>query len=89
MAIGIRNEMPLVRRPLRRSLHQRVLAGVCGGLAEWIGWDVTVVRLVVVALALVTSVVPVALAYVLLAFLLPEERTHEAYMRWWRDSESW
>ncbi len=89
MSLEIREERNLLGRPLRRSLHQRVLAGVCGGLAEWIGWDVTVVRLVVVALALVTSVVPVALAYVLLAFLLPEERPHEAYMRWWRDSESW
>ncbi len=87
MAIGIRNEMPLVRRPLRRSLHQRVLAGVCGGLAEWIGWDVSLVRIATVVLAVVTSVFPVALAYALLAITLPEDRSREAYLRWWQDTD--
>lgn len=32
-------------RPLRRSRRQKVVAGVCGGLAEYFGLDVTVVRL--------------------------------------------
>ena len=88
MAMEIREHSRL-GRPLRRSLRHRVLAGVCGGIAEWLGWDVVVVRVAVVALALVTSVVPVALAYGLLALMLPEDRSREAYLRWWKDAQYW
>lgn len=35
-------------RKLKLSTQQRMLAGVCGGLAEWINMDVTVVRLLFV-----------------------------------------
>ncbi|NTW78281.1 MAG: PspC domain-containing protein [Syntrophaceae bacterium] len=30
--------------PLYLSSRNRMLAGVCGGIAEWLGWDVTLVR---------------------------------------------
>jgi phage shock protein PspC (stress-responsive transcriptional regulator) len=62
------------RPRLRRSRHERVLFGVCGGLAEYFGWDPTVVR---VGLALVTLFPPTSLVgllgYVVLGVLLPEE----------------
>lgn len=33
---------------LKLSRTQRMLAGVCGGIAEWGGWDVTLVRILFV-----------------------------------------
>ena len=36
--------MPEPRNPLRRSRRHRWIAGVCGGLAEWLGWNPTLVR---------------------------------------------
>ena len=30
---------------LVRSRRHRMIAGVCGGLAEWLGWDPTLVRI--------------------------------------------
>ena len=36
-------------RRLYRSRRNRVVAGVCGGIAEYFGWNPTVVRLVVLA----------------------------------------
>jgi phage shock protein PspC (stress-responsive transcriptional regulator) len=69
-----------------------VLAGVCGGAARWLGWNVTVVRVAVVALALVTSVVPVVLAYGLLALIVPEDRSRRRALEWWdeeREREDW
>ena len=45
---------------LRRSRKHRIIAGVCGGLAEWLGWDVTLVRILFV----VGSVVPVIPGFV-------------------------
>ena len=38
----------MTRGPLRRSRSNRMLAGVVGGLAEWLGIDPTVARVVYV-----------------------------------------
>lgn len=39
-------------RTLRRSTHDRMIAGVCGGAADYLGVDATVVRLLLVAATL-------------------------------------
>ncbi|HET9766658.1 MAG TPA: PspC domain-containing protein, partial [Thermoanaerobaculia bacterium] len=36
--------------PLYRSRKNRVIAGVCGGVAEWLGWSPTLVRVLWVIL---------------------------------------
>lgn len=41
-----------MNRKLYRSQTQKMIAGVCGGLAEFLGLDPTVVRLIFVLLAL-------------------------------------
>ncbi len=41
-----------MNRKLYRSQAQTMIAGVCGGLAEFLGLDPTVVRLIFVLLAL-------------------------------------
>jgi len=59
-------------RRLTRSTDDRMLGGVCGGLAEHLGVDPVVVRLVVALAALAggTGV----LAYVLAWVLIPKAR---------------
>ena len=47
-----------------------MLSGVCGGLAEYFGWDASLVRLGVVVLTLVTSFALV-LVYIAAAIILP------------------
>jgi phage shock protein C len=37
-------------RPLRRSRRNRIVAGVCGGLAEWLGWPPLLVRVLFVVI---------------------------------------
>lgn len=56
---------------LYRSDTHRVLAGVCGGIGDYLNIDPTIVRIVVVALALVTNVVPLILAYIVAIILIP------------------
>lgn len=51
------------RRPLARSSDDRVIAGVCGGIAEHTGIDVALVRVLAV-IAAVFTVGGAALAYV-------------------------
>ena len=60
------------RRPLRRSRRHRIVAGVCGGLAEWIGWRPMLVRVLFVligALPLLSGI----LVYLVLWLLVPED----------------
>ncbi len=56
---------------LRRSSTDKKIAGVCGGLAEYFEVDPTIVRLVVVAVALVTAVIPMLVGYLLSWIIIP------------------
>lgn len=59
------------RPPLRRLVEGRMLAGVAAGAAEYLGADVTVVRILLVALVFVGGAgIPLYLAAWL---LVPEE----------------
>lgn len=55
-----------------RSRQDKVLGGVCGGLAEYFEIDPTLVRVLWVLLVLVTGFVPGVLVYILLWALAPE-----------------
>ena len=69
--IGSMNEVNGTKR-LVRTRKGRLLAGVCSGIAEYVGIDVTVVRLVFVALGVVTFGVGV-LIYLAAWIVIPEE----------------
>lgn len=58
-------------RPFVRSSSQRMLGGVCGGLAEYFGVDVNLVRAIAVLAAFVTGGTA-TLVYLALWMLLPE-----------------
>jgi phage shock protein PspC (stress-responsive transcriptional regulator) len=64
--------MSTTSNPLRRSRRHRMLGGVCGGLAEWLGWDPTLVRVVYVAVSICSAAFPGILVYVVLWILMPE-----------------
>lgn len=59
--------------PLRRSRSDRMIAGVCGGLAKWLGWDPTVVRVLYVVVSVFSVAFPGIIVYILLWILMPEE----------------
>ncbi len=63
--------MPVKKPGLQRSRDQRVIAGVCGGIAEWLGWSATTVRVLYVAVSVLTAFSG-ALAYLVLWVLMPE-----------------
>jgi len=48
-----------------------MIAGVCGGLAEWLGWDPTVVRVLYVVVSICFVAFPGMIVYVLLWILMP------------------
>ncbi|HEX9057052.1 MAG TPA: PspC domain-containing protein [Ktedonobacterales bacterium] len=57
---------------LHRSRRNRMIAGVCGGLAEAFGLDPLLVRVVTLALLIPFNIMTV-LVYAALALLLPVE----------------
>ncbi len=60
-------------KKLKRSKNEKMLAGVLGGIAEYLGWDITILRIVFALVTVFSSVFPGILVYVILWILMPEE----------------
>lgn len=58
--------------PLYRSRRYSMIAGVCGGLAEWLDWSPTAVRVLYVILSVVSAGFPGILVYIILWFVMPK-----------------
>ncbi len=54
-----------------RSRRHKIIAGVCGGIGEYLEVDATVVRVVYVIASIFSALFPGLLAYIILAFLMP------------------
>lgn len=59
-------------KKLYRSKSQKMLAGVCGGLAEYFDVDVTIIRLLMAGLGLVTAILPMFFFYIIAWIIIPE-----------------
>jgi phage shock protein C len=59
--------------PLLRSRRHKILGGVCGGLADWLGWDVTLVRILYVVVSVLSAAFPGILVYLILWVVMPME----------------
>jgi phage shock protein C len=57
---------------LVRSRRNKMIAGVCGGIAEWLGWDPTIVRILYIVASLVSVAFPGILVYVILWIVMPK-----------------
>ncbi len=57
---------------LKRSRRNNMIAGVCGGIAESLGWNVTMVRILYVAVSVCSAAFPGILVYLLLWIVMPQ-----------------
>lgn len=57
---------------LRRSREDRMVAGVCGGLAKTLGVDAAIIRIALVA-ATILGFGAGAVVYVICCFIVPQE----------------
>lgn len=60
-------------KKLYRSKTNRMISGVCGGLSEYFGVDVTLIRLGMVFMTCVTAIFPGLLFYLAAVIIIPEE----------------
>ncbi|MCD9046216.1 PspC domain-containing protein [Luteimonas sp. MHLX1A] len=64
---------PSNNRPtLSRSINDRVLAGVLGGIARRMGWNPTAVRLGYIVLSVLSAAFPGIIVYLVLWLVMPE-----------------
>ena len=56
--------------PLRRS-HDQMIAGVCAGIAQWLGWTPGKVRVIYVILSILSAAFPGILVYLILWIVMP------------------
>ena len=62
---------PSPSNPLARSGSDSMIAGVCGGIAEWLDWDPTLVRVLYVAISFFSAAFPGLLVYIILWIVMP------------------
>ncbi len=58
---------------LTRSRSDRMIAGVCGGIARWLGWRPGWTRFAYVLLSVLSAAFPGVLVYIVLWIVMPEE----------------
>lgn len=58
---------------LRRSGRNRLIAGVCGDLAEYFGWEPSLVRLAYVVVSILSTAFPGILVYLAAWLIIPKE----------------
>ncbi len=60
-----------MQEKLRRSLDNKMIGGVCAGIAEFFDLDETLVRLAAVFLMLITGIFPGIIFYVVAWVIMP------------------
>jgi phage shock protein PspC (stress-responsive transcriptional regulator) len=68
--------MTVDTRRLYRSRSDRMIAGICGGLGNFLGMDPTIVRLIVLLITFMWPFTP--LIYLVMMLVVPEEPLGEA-----------
>lgn len=58
---------------LYRSKTDSMLAGVCGGIAEYFNLDPTLVRIAYIVLSIISAAFPGLLVYIILWIVIPEQ----------------
>ena len=62
-------------KTLYRSQTKKILGGVCGGLADYLDTDVNIIRLLFVAVTLLTALLPMAIFYLIAWVIIPMEKS--------------
>lgn len=64
-------------KKLMRSREHNIIAGVMGGIAQYLGWSPLKVRLLFVIISCISAAVPGILIYLVLWFLMPLEDSQD------------
>ncbi|PLX20088.1 MAG: stress-responsive transcriptional regulator [Marinilabiliales bacterium] len=60
-------------KKLTRS-QDKVIAGVCAGIAEYFGWDIALVRILYLIISIFSAAFPGIIVYIILWIVMPEKK---------------
>jgi phage shock protein C len=60
-------------KKLYRSKKNKVIAGVCAGIADYFNVDPTIVRLIYVLLTIFTAIAPFVIIYLVMWIIVPDQ----------------
>lgn len=63
---------------LYRTQKRKMLGGVCAGLSNYFDMDVSLIRLIFIALGLITAILPMVFFYILAWIIVPLEEETKA-----------
>jgi len=61
---------------LMRSNRHKMIAGVCGGIADYFNMDPTIVRILYVIVSIVSVAFPGILAYIIMWIIIPKSNIY-------------
>ncbi|WP_162340678.1 PspC domain-containing protein [Cyclobacterium salsum] len=62
-------------KKFHRSTQNKLIAGVCGGLANYLDWEADKLRIAYVLISLLSAAFPGLLVYLILWFVIPEDNS--------------
>ncbi len=62
----------MAKKLLKRNKKEKIISGVLSGIAAYYNLDVTVVRIIFLALLSVSGFIPLTVAYFVAALVIPE-----------------
>jgi phage shock protein C len=60
--------------------NDQMVAGVCAGIAEYFGWERSVVRIAYLLLSIFSAAFPGILVYIILWIIMPENKGRTIFM---------
>ena len=63
----------MIRKKLLRSTNDKWIAGILGGIAEYLDWDPAILRLAYVLLSVFSAGFPGILIYIFLWIVMPKQ----------------
>lgn len=63
----------MTKKKLYRSTNEKMICGVCAGVANFIGIDPTIIRVLYAVASFALGGFPGAILYFILAFIIPED----------------
>jgi phage shock protein C len=68
----------MAQKKLTRSAN-KILAGVCGGIAEYFDVDPTIIRICYAALSLLSAAFPGLILYIIMMLIMPEKDKNDRF----------
>lgn len=56
--------------------NNKIIAGVCAGIADYLGWDRTIFRIAFLLLSIISAAFPGTIVYIILWILMPSQKNH-------------